>query len=349
MDSSKQIKIGALISYAAIMFNIIAGLIYTPWMVKQIGKSDYGLYALVISFLSYFVMDFGLGESIARFISKYRAEKQENKINQLLGITTKLYLLVNLVILVALVVVFFLIGTIFKQLNPLELEKFKVIYCIAGLFSLISFPFIPLDGVLIAYERFVLLKLCDVISKVGVIIFMVIALLLGYKLYALVAINAAFGIIIILIKFFYLKRTTNVKIEFSYKSKELSKQLFGFSIWVSIIGIAQRLMLNIAPTLLAIYSGTTAIAIFAIGNIMEGYVWTFANALNGLFLPRVAGLISVSDDRKEVTKLMVRVGRLQLFIVGILFVGIITLGKEFILLWIDIQRKRPVQALREAH
>ena len=35
MNSSKQIKLGALISYFAIAFNIVAGLIYTPWMISK--------------------------------------------------------------------------------------------------------------------------------------------------------------------------------------------------------------------------------------------------------------------------------------------------------------------------
>ncbi|KQB99629.1 lipopolysaccharide biosynthesis protein [Pedobacter sp. Hv1] len=333
MNSNSQIKRGALMSYVAIIFNIIAGLLYTPWMVKQIGKSDYGLYILVTSFLTYFVMDFGLGQTIARFLAKYRAEKQEHKVNQLLGITTRLYLYINLILLVVLIVIFFLIEYVFKELNPIELVKFKTIYCIAGLFSLISFPFMPLNGILIAYERFILLKFCDFISKVGLIVAMVIALYFGYKLYALVAINAIMGIIIILIKLFYINRTTNVRVDFYYKSRDLSKQLLGFSVWVTVIGIAQRLMLNIAPTLLAIYSGTIAIAVFSIGNFIEGYVWTFASALNGLFLPKVAKIVSSSTNRDEVTKLMIRVGRMQLFIIGVLFVGIITLGKEFIVLW----------------
>ncbi len=333
LDSNKQIKLGAFISYVAILFNILAGLIYTPWMVRQIGTSDYGLYVLVTSFLTYFIMDFGLGEAIARFITKYRVENEEHKINKLLGLTSKVYLGINLLVLIVLVVFFFLIENIFKELNPIELQKFKTIYCIAGFFSLLSFPFTPLNGVLIAYERFVVLKFCDIFSKIGTISFMAIALFFGYKLYALIAINAVVGIIIILFKFFYLNKTTTVGIDFNFKSKELSKQLFGFSIWVSVIGIAQRLLLNIAPTLLAIFSGTAAIAVFSIGNIMEGYVWTFASALNGLFLPKVAALASVSNDRNAVTSLMIRVGRIQLFVVGVLFVGIITLGQEFIILW----------------
>lgn len=278
-------------------------------------------------------MDFGLGQAIARFLAKYRADKQEEKVNQLLGITTKLYLWISLVLTIFLIVVFLFIEQIFIKLEPLEIEKFKTIYIIAGLFSLISFPFTPLNGILIAYERFVLLKLCDIFNKIGAILFMVIALLLGYKLYAIVAINAVMALVIIIIKLYYIHKTTPIKIDFAYKNKKLIKELLGFSIWMTIIGIAQRLLINLAPTLLGIYSGTTAIAIFSIGMLVESYVWTFASALNGLFLPKVAGLTSSSSNRKEVLTLMIKVGRVQLFVIGLLYIGFFTLGREFIILW----------------
>jgi O-antigen/teichoic acid export membrane protein len=139
--------------------------------------------------------------------------------------------------------------------------------------------------------------------------------------------------VIILIKLFYIHKTTSIKIDFHYKNKELIKELLGFSVWMTVIGIAQRLLINLAPTLLGIYSGTTAIAIFSIGMLVESYVWTFASALNGLFLPKVAGLTSASSNREEVLQLMIKVGRVQLFVIGLLYIGFCTLGREFIILW----------------
>jgi len=335
MNSNKQIKAGALISYVGIAFNVIAGLIYTPWMIHQIGKSDYGLYMLSMSFLAYFVMDFGLGQAIAKFIAKYRVENNEHKIAQMLGLTVKLYLIIDIVIALVLITLYFYLETIFKELTPVEIERFKVIYVISGLFSLVSFPFTSLNGILIAYERFVLLKSTELISKIAVIILMVAALLLGYTLYALVAINAFVGLIIIVIKVFYLHKSTHTTITYGYKNKALLKELFSISIWMSVIGIAQRLLIIMAPTLLAIYSGTAEIAIFSIAMVIEGYTWTLANALNGLFLTKVSKL-SNFEDRRDLTSLMIKVGRLQLFLVGLLIVGLVAFGKEFIVLWVGV-------------
>ena len=146
-NSSRQIRLGAAMSYIAILFSIVAGLIYTPWMISKIGRSDFALFSLVGAFLSYFVMDFGLSAGIARFISKYRAEQREKEVAELLGLTTKLYIVIGFVILIILTILFFFLEDIFLKLNSEEIKKFKVVFCIAGAFSVVSFPFLPLNSV----------------------------------------------------------------------------------------------------------------------------------------------------------------------------------------------------------
>ena len=333
MSDSNQIKIGAVISYLSVGFNILAGILYTPWMISMIGKSDYGIYILIMSLLSYFIMDFGLGQAIARKISVYKLENNQKKIDELLGLASKFYLLISLIILSALVLSYFFLNNIFGKLTHEEFQKLEVVYVISGVFSVISFPFLIMEGVLIAYERFIFLKLCDIISKITIVIALVIAIFFGYGLYALILINAIVGLLLISVKCIYLFKNTNININFSNTDKNVLKELMGFSFWTTIIGIGQRLLFNISPILLGILSGTTQIVMFSIGNIIEGYTWTIANALNGMFLSKVTHLESKENNLKSITDLMIKVGRMQLIIIGLLLIGLITLGKQFILLW----------------
>ena len=120
-DSSKQIKIGAVISYVSILINIASGLIYTPWMVAQIGKGDYGLYTLSQSIIGMFIMDFGIGSAITVFLSKIIAEKDEQKLNNFLSTVYKLYFIIDAVICVIFIVMFTLIDSIYANLTQDEL------------------------------------------------------------------------------------------------------------------------------------------------------------------------------------------------------------------------------------
>jgi Na+-driven multidrug efflux pump len=139
-------------------------------MISQIGKSNYGLYTLASSLITIFMVDFGMSAAVTRFVSKFNAAGDQKKVNDFLGIVYKLYLTIDAVIFVVLAVVYFFLESIYAQLTPSELEIFKTLYLIVGLFSLISFPFTNLNGILTAYEKFVGLKFCDLFNKVFALI-----------------------------------------------------------------------------------------------------------------------------------------------------------------------------------
>ena len=107
MNSQQQIKFGAIMSYIAILINLLSGLIYTPWVIRSIGKADYGLYTLAMSVISLFVFDFGLSSAVTRFISKYLAEKDQNKANNCLGLVYRLYIGIDIFLLLLFLGLFF--------------------------------------------------------------------------------------------------------------------------------------------------------------------------------------------------------------------------------------------------
>lgn len=338
MNSSKQIKMGALLSYLTIAFNMVAGLIYTPWMISQIGQSNYGLYTLANSLITIFVIDFGMSAAVSRFVSKYRAEGNQEAVNNFLGTAYKIYIVLDGIILVALLVVGLFLNLIYDNLTAGELETFKVLYVIVGIFSVISFPFTNLNGILNAYENFIGLKLADLFHKVFIIVAMVVALLLGCGVFALVTINAVSGILTIAIKLFLTKKGTEVKVNFRCKDKGILKEIFSFSVWTTITSLARRMIFNISPSIIVAVSTTGAIgaAVFGLASTVEGYVSTFATAINGMFMPRISKIVYNGKKDTELVDLMVKIGRIQCVIIGVLVVGFISFGRSFI---VDIWNK----------
>ncbi len=333
-SSNKQIKLGAILSYLSIGINIIAGLLYTPWMINSIGRENYGLYTLAMSVIGLFLFDFGLGAAVTRFIAKYLSEGKQEKADQCLGLVYRLYIGLDALLLLVFISIFFFIPQIYQELTPDEIEKFKVIYVIAACYSVISFPFIPANGVLTAYEKFVQLKLCDVAHKLIMVGTMSVCLLLGYGLYALVLVNAFAGIVMILLKLWCISRYTPQKISWGYWNKSELKEIAGYSGWVTVALLAQRCIFNIAPSILGALSGSAAIAILGIAITIEGYTFTFANALSGMFLPKVSRIVASDGD---VLPLMTKVGRIQILVISLVIGGFVCLGKDFIQLWVGDQ------------
>ena len=198
MNNKIQLRIGAIISYISVAVNLIVGLVYIPWMVRQIGQSQYGLFTLANSLITLFLLDFGLSSAAARYVSNYHAEDDEEKIGNFLGVIYKFYIIVDAIIFIVLTVLYFFIDTIYVKLTPEELKQFKVVYIIAASFNIVNLPFVTLNGILTAYEKFIQLKLADLIYRVLVVGLTVVALLLGMGLYALVTVQVISGILVII-------------------------------------------------------------------------------------------------------------------------------------------------------
>ena len=225
--AQSQIKYGILISYLGIGINIITGLLYTPWMIHSIGKGNFGLYTLAMSVISLFVFDFGLSSAVTRFVAKYLAEGKPEQANNCLGLVYKLYIYIDIILILVLTSVYFFIPSIYKELTLDEIEKFKIVYIIAAIFSIISFPFIPVNGILSAHEKFIQLKGCDLFHKLFIVIIMSICLLMGYGLYALVSVNAIAGLIAIGIKLLIIRNKTTVRINFKYRNSSELREILG--------------------------------------------------------------------------------------------------------------------------
>ena len=226
-----QIKMGAAISYIALILNTITGLVYTPWMVDKIGPSNYGLYTLATSLIAIFMLDFGLGSAVSRFVSKYRAEGNQQAANDIIGLIYKLYIAIDIVIFAVLVGVFFFLGSIYKSLTHDELEVFKTLYLIVAGFNIISFPFSPLNGILNAYEKFIQLKLCDLFNRIFTLCFVVTALFFSRNVVVVVLSNVISNLLTILIKWFIVKTKVPLKVNFKASGKSIYKTLFGFTFW----------------------------------------------------------------------------------------------------------------------
>lgn len=333
MNSSKQIKFGAILSYFAIAFNIVSGLLYTPWMVETIGKSQYGLYTLANSLITMFLVDFGLSSATSRYLSKYNAEGNRAAAERFLGAVYKLYMLIDAVIFTILLVLFFFLEQIYVKLTPAELEQFKVVYVISALFSVIHFPFVTFNGILTAHEKFVPLKVIDLLYRIFNIGFTVIALLMGQGLYALVSVHAGVGLLVLLLKFLVIRKTVSLRVKFKNTEKGIYKEIFSFSIWVTVSSLAMRLVFNITPSILGIVASSAAIAVFGVVTTIEGYTYTITTAINGMFMPRISKILTKDKAEEDLNVLFLNVGKFQFVLNGLIVAGLFVVGQSFINLW----------------
>ncbi len=330
--NNSQIKLGAIISYFALAVSILMGLLYTPWMKNKIGIENYGLYTLATSLISIFMLDFGLGSAVSRFVCKYRAEGDIQSANNIMGIIYKLYIAIDIIIVFVLIILFFFLENIYTSLTSTEIEQFKILYLIVSAFNIVAFPFSPLNGVLNAFEKFIQLKFCDLFSKLFTVICVVIALSVSSNVVVVVGANILSSFLTIIVKIVITKKTVPLKINFKASGKTIYKTLFNFTVWTTIISIMQRFTHSFAPSILAMTSSSVEIALYSPAVIIEQYFYLISTAINGLFLPRISKHIADNEENR-ILDLMIKVGRYQIVVLGLIFIGFVCVGQEFMVLW----------------
>ena len=333
MSSKKQITLGALLSYGAIAFNIISGLLYTPWMIKSIGDDQYALYTLALSVINIFLLDFGIGSAVTKFLSNYYARHEYDQANMFMGIVYKVFFIISAVIAVCLTVFYFFIDSLYAKLTVEELLVFKRLFIIVAAYSVFSFPFTTFNGSLMANERFIELKTCNLGQKILSVILIIFFLLLNLGVYALVLVHAISNAVFILIKYYFIKRRTKQKAQMKAWDKNTAKSLFGYSVWMTVMTIAHRCIFNIMPTVIAAIVGSAEVTVFSLAATLEGYVFTFADAINGMFMPKISRILNSKNAENNLTVLMSKVGRFHVITLGLLFIGFLCIGKDFVNVW----------------
>ena len=111
---------------------IITTFLYTPFLISNLGQSEYGLYTLVASVISYLsLLDLGLGNSMIRYISKYKTLKDKKSESEINGMFLILYVFISILSVIIGIILFKNINNIFgNSLTLSELKTFRILFII---------------------------------------------------------------------------------------------------------------------------------------------------------------------------------------------------------------------------
>ena len=96
-----QRKLGTILSYLNIFLSNTISLIYTPYMLRMLGQSEYGIYGTAQSFISYLsILSFGIGGAYIRYNAKYRVKNDKEGEKKLNGMFLVIFSILALLVFV---------------------------------------------------------------------------------------------------------------------------------------------------------------------------------------------------------------------------------------------------------
>ena len=327
-----QLKAGVVLSYISTAISIVIQLVYMPVMIRLLGKSEYGLYSLVSSVVSYLsLFSLGFTGAYLRFFARFY--KNREKLASLNGMFLTLFSILASVATICGIVLSFFPEQIFgSKLLGSELSKARILMLILVINIAINLISGIFDSIIGAYEQFVFQRIVGIASAIVNPFICLPLLLMGYGSVMLVVVATGVTIVRFIVNVWFCIYKIQIPVSFHGFQWSLLKEITVFSSFLLLNMIIDQINWNVDKLILGHTNGTEEIAVYGVASQFNSLFMVFSTTISSVFSPRVNLIAAqkVNNYQTEFTKLMARIGRIQWFILGLLTGGFIVFGKYFI-------------------
>lgn len=331
----RERKIGALLSYSNIIIKNLINFIYTPFLLKYLGQSDYGLFQMTNSvILSLSLLSMGFSSAYVKFYVSYKVKSEFEKIKKLNGMYLLMFLFMGFI---AGIIGFFLvmnIESIFnRSLTTQEIITTKQLMIIMTINIVLTFPSSVFDSNIMVNEKFIFQQIRQLLQSILVPIIAIPMILLGVGVLSIGITQTVVTLIFLLLNISFCVRKIDMRFNFKDLPLPLLKELALFSFFVFLNQIVDLVNNNAPNFILGVLQGAKQVAIFSIAIQLKNMFFMLSTSLSSIFIPKINELVNKNETKNSLTDLMIRVGRIQMTILLFILGGFIILGKYFINLW----------------
>ncbi len=300
VKGTNQLKAGIILSYITMAVNYIIGIVYTPIMLRLLGQSEYGLYNLVSSVVSYLgLLSFGFGSAYVRFYSLYRIEDKEDDIAQLNGMFLSVFSFLGAIAVVAGMLLTANTSLIFgDKLTPLEQHTAKILMAIMVVNLAASFPASVFSSYITANERYLFQKVVQLVKSLVSPFVMLPVLLMGYGSIGMVVVTTLLNIAVEVGHIYYCLGRLHMKFSFGNFDFALLKEMAVFSSYIFMNMVIDQVNWNIDKFILGRFRGTIEVAIYGLAAQINSYYLSLSTAISSVFIPRVHRMVAAEDNNE---------------------------------------------------
>lgn len=335
--NGKQIKIGIILQYLQMALNILIHLIYTPIMLRILGQSEYGLYSLASSIISYLsLLSLGFGASYIRFYSRYNNCNDKKGIKELNGLYLFVFTVIGVISLIAGLFIANNAEIFFNNTySQSELELAKVLMLFLAINLAISFPASVFVSYISSQEKFIYQKLMNMGKTILSPCLSIALLYLGYGSIGMVVATTVISLAVDIANIIFCISKLNMRFSINFLNISLLKEIAVFSVFIAINQLIDQLNWQTDKMILGKIINSTAVSIYTIGSTLNTMYINFSTAIASVFTPRIHAIVAKGDinSDKELSALFIKIGRIQFFIIMLVLTGFIFFGEFFILKW----------------
>lgn len=330
-------KIGVILSYVLMSFEILSTLLLTPFIIKTLGQSEFGVYKLSAAITAYLLLlDFGIGNAIIRYIAKYRTQNNNIRERQFLGVAIIYYTSIGIISLILGGMMVKVFPSFFSRgLNKQEILLGQKLLFITVLNCSVTLMTACYSNVLIAYEKFKVSRICSIIQIIVKMIVIYFLLKKGFRSVSIVETQLILTIILRGYMVFYIFFKIKLYPIFQGLDKEFIYEIIRYSTFIFLQIIATQLNASIDQILIGklVFSSSIIIGIYGIGTQIVQYYQGIGSAFTSVLMPGIVKLVETTNSYSYIIDEMIRIGRIIFMTLGFIWACFFINGKNFIILW----------------
>ena len=334
-------KTGVVLSYVLMILEVLSTLLLTPFIIRNLGGAEYGVFKLAAAISSYLLLlDLGVGNAVTRFLSKYRTTGQYDLSRKFLGISILFYSGISLITLMVGSVLVFLFPSIFATgLTVAEIRRGQILLAFTTANAAVTLGTTCYSNGVIAYERFDVSRGAAILQILVRIVMTVVVWKQDMGSVGIVTVNLLTTLICRGFYIWFILGKLRLRPMFRGIDSKLLKEVIGYSAYILIQMVATQINVFADSVLLGILvpSSAALIAVYSIGQQISQYYQTIGTSVNGVLMPGVVRMVEQGTLASQLEDEMVRIGRMIFCILGAIYVGFLLFGRQFIVLWVGAE------------
>lgn len=333
MNSKK--RTGIILGYVLVVVETISGLLFAPILLHNLGSEEYGLYRLIVSWVSIIsILDFGLGGTITRYVVKYRSEGDRSSEESFLGMAFVVYSVLSAAVVVVGVGASFFLPEISGSIDQTQYGKTQTAFVFLVLKTSILLLNHAFTGWYTAYECFAfnrILAIGNILLRLCLVAF----LLPRYpSLFTVVVVDFALTIVQLLLNIAFSKRMFRIFPKFREWNTQLFKEVIRFTLALFLASAVNQFNSNVDGIVLGMFSTTVVVGLYSC--VMQIYTMysCLSTTIQEVYLPSISTVVFKNVDDDEITKSLIVPSRIQIIILLMALEGYVLFGKQFLNVWI---------------
>jgi O-antigen/teichoic acid export membrane protein len=310
---------------------ICLAFLATPLIVRGLGNEQYGVYALILGFLS-FAFTNGIGKVAAKYVAEYRASGESEKLSQAVAATFRTTLIFGLV--EAGILAFFgpMIASDLLRIDPAFRSA-----AITAIYLAAAAGFIGMMGQVAQYilqglHRFDIFSILTNVNGALLAGGNVLLVVLGYGVVGLLAWNLAVSVFVAGLFYF---RAAKLLPEFGATarvSRPIGSAVLGYASSIMAYQLLTSALVVFERTWIAREFGVETVTFYVVPIMLALYMHGFLGSFVQVLFPVVNETLG---DRDKLLRIYFRATRIIVIAVVFIVVSYAAAGRPFLGVWID--------------